>query len=123
MKKLLIVLTLAAMPLLAQQSVTLNLGSIELSRADVQILLASPSIQSRADPTPDDEIPATPAEVAQFLRSETRRVLKHHLSRARAEAEESNAAALPTDYKSLVDQLNALKTQIKALREAAPTEN
>lgn len=123
MKKLLIILTLAAMPLLAQQSVTLNLGSIELSRADVQILLASPSIQNRADPNPDDEIPATRAQVAQFLRSETRRVLKHHLSRARAEAEESNADALPTDYKSLVDQLNTIKAQIKALREADPTEN
>lgn len=123
MKKLLIILALAAMPLLAQQSVTLDLGAIELSRDDVKILLASPSIQNDVDPDPNDGTPATRAQVAQFLRSETRRVLKHYLSKARAEAEEANADALPTDYKSLVDQINALRAQIKALREADPTEN
>lgn len=123
MKNLILLSILAAIPAFAQQPVTLDLGSIELSQADVKILLASPSIQSRADPNPDDDTPATRGQVAQFLRAETRRVLKHYLRKAREEAEEANTAVLPTAYKDLVDQLELLRAQIRALREAAPTEN
>lgn len=123
MKRLIILSILAAIPAFAQQPITLDLGSIELSQADVKILLASPSIQSRADPNPDDDTPATRGQVAQFLRAETRRVLKHHMRKARAEAVEANTVALPATYKDLVDQLESLTAQIEAFKEADPTEN